>query len=150
MANIRGRPVVRSHLLVSNVNDGKRSRMSTYTAGDIIDVRPAGFEFGIREDVETWVKAGNKRSEFPNSFIIIDLEISYAKAKMLQTSNFFPMRVSNYNLDFNRLPASAKREMSLDVKDKKMTSGKTRHALTAGELDDCLLPRFGKKKPSDF
>ena len=139
-----------AQLLISNVNDGERSRMSTYTAGDVIDVRPDGFEFGIREDVETWVKAGNKRSEFPKSFIIIDIDIPYAKAKLFQSSNFFPMRVSNYNLDFTKLPIKARQDMSLDVAAKKMRYGKTRHTLTLDDLDICLLPRFGKKKPSDF
>ena len=142
--------MVKTHLLISNVNDGDRSRTSTFTAGDLIDVKPGGSGFGIREDIKEWVKVGNKRSTFPNGFIIIDLDIPYTKAKLLQTSNFFPLRISNYNLDFTKLPDRVKSNMVLDVDSKKVVSGITRCALTINELDNCLLPRFGKKKPSDF
>ena len=138
-----------AQLLISNVNDGERTRTSTYTAGDIIDVRPDAFEFGIREDIDTWIKAGNRRNTFPNSFIIIDIDIPYIKAKALQSSSFFPMRLSNYNLDFSLLPSSVKKDMQIDI-NKRMTSGKTRHTLTLDDLDICLLPRFGNKKPSEF
>ena len=142
--------MAKSHLLIANTNDGERDRTSTYTAGDVIGAYPPDFVFGIREDVEQWVRAGNKRDEFPKGFIILDLDIPYAKAQLLHTANFFPMRVSNYNLDFTRLPAKARGAMRVDVVAKRMQSGRTRHKITAKQLDACLLPRFGNKKPSDF
>ena len=138
-----------AQILVTNTNDGERSRTSTYTAGDIISVQPDGFVFGARESIDEWVRQGNQAKDFPNGFVIVSVDMPLHKAKALQTTNNFPMRLSNYNLDLSMLPAKHKAGRSVDA-NKHMSSGGTKLTLTLSELDECLLPRMGRKKPSDF
>ena len=138
-----------AQILITNTNDGERSRTSTYTAGDIVSVEHDDFVFGARESIDEWIRQGNKAKDFPNGFIIISVKIPLHKAKALQTTNNFPMRLSNYNLDLSKLPSKHKKNRKID-KNKKMTSGDTKLTLTLLELDQCLLPRMGRKKPSDF
>ena len=138
-----------AQLLITNTNDGERSRTSTYTAGDVIAVRPDDFVFGARESIDEWVRQGNKAKDFPNGFVIVSVDMPLKKAQALRSSNNFPARVSNYNLDLDLLPARHKAGRTFG-KNKTLAKGSTKMTLTLPELDSCLLPRAGKKKPSDF
>ncbi|MBL4867261.1 MAG: hypothetical protein JKY67_12895 [Pseudomonadales bacterium] len=138
-----------AQILICNTNDGDRSRTSTYTAGDVISVRPDGFVFGARESIDEWVRQGNNAKYFPNGFIIVSIDMPLVKAKELRSTNLFPLRLSNFNLDFSLLPENVKSTMTFDS-EKSMTKGETKHTLTLSELDLCLLPRAGLKKPSAF
>ena len=138
-----------AQLLICNTNDGERSRTATYTAGDVISVRPDGFTFGARESIDEWISQGNKAENFPNGFIILTVDIPFVKAKFLQSTNNFPLRLSNFNLDLDKLPTKDKKTREFN-KDKAMVKGSTKLTLTLSELDACLLPRVGRKKPSDF
>ena len=138
-----------AQLLICNTNDGERSRTATYTAGDVISVRPDGFTFGARESIDEWVAQGNNAEDFPNGFIIVTVNMPLIKAKLLQSTNNFPFRLSNFNLDLDKLPEGHKKDRKFN-KDKALTEGSTKVTLTLSELDNCLLPRTGNKKPSDF
>ena len=140
----------KSELLICNTNDGERSRLTTHTAGDVIQVNPAGFEWGRCECIKTWVKEGRARADFPNDFLIIETDMPLVYARELQNANMFPLRVRNYCLDLSLLPTQSRDTMSLNSKKAMRKGGKTRHYLTKGELDVCLLPRAGRRKPSEF
>ena len=137
-----------AQILITNTNDGKRSRTSTYTAGDIIAVRPDGFVFGARESIDEWVRQGNKAKDFPNGFVIVSVDMLLEKAKALKSMNNFPLRISNYNLNFNQLPNY--HLTSREFINNSMIKGYPHIFLTLTELDACLIHRVGKKKPSDF
>jgi len=139
-----------AEFLICNSNNVDRNWTSGYTAGDVIMVMPDGFLWGRRECVRTWVASGRPASEFPNDYLIIEVDMQFIKARELMRGQQIPRRVRNYNLDLSLLPGRARATMSLDSRKSMNKGGKTRHRLTLDELDVCLLPRAGKRKPSDF
>lgn len=50
------------------VTDAKR-----YRNGDVVLVKPDDFVFGAREDLMVWLALGNKREDFPNEFVVVDV-----------------------------------------------------------------------------
>ena len=135
-------------LLVSNVDDGTWDRTSSWSRGDIVHVAAQGYAWGNRECINAWIKSGNKEIDFPGSFYIIEVEMPLIKAQELISSNNFPFRVRNWNLDILGLPDLVKNKMQ--ITGRKMESGVYRHRLSMSDLDSCLRPRVGTKKPSDL